>query len=308
MKTVSVLIACYNAELYLEKCLLSLFQQTLHNFEIIIVDDGSTDNSVQLINKICSGRNNVIFIPRQENLGVIKTRNELLEFAQQRSEYIAWCDADDIYHKNKLKLQYDFLKNNNEFLGCGTWYKKFGLNNRIIIKFVNPLALKIFTCFGSPVGFPTFMHKNNLGIYFNERLESSEDYQFVSDIAMQGKLTNIRKVLTFYRVHKSQESTKNNQRQLKVHHNIASACCLAHLAYYEKLHPTLLEPLITDIKTYDQIISMLSSLQDNIFDKTLASILDYRVLVYNKKNFGYLIKYIIKRGFRLLNIYKLYIR
>ena len=308
MKTVSVLIACYNAELYIEECLLSLLQQTLHNFEIIIIDDGSTDNSVQLINKICSGRDNVIFIPRKENLGVIKTRNELLDIAKQRSEYIAWCDADDIYHKSKLKCQYAFLKRNDEYIGCGTWYKKFGISNRKIVKFVNPLALKIFACFGSPVGFPTFMHKNDLNIRFNEELESSEDYQFVSDIAIQGKLTNIKKVLTFYRVHKLQESTKNYKRQLKVHQEIAAAFCRAHFPHYEKLHPIFLDPTIKDANTYAKIISLVSSLQCNIYDKTIASILDYRVLVYNKKNFGYLVRYIFKRGFYLLNIYKLYIR
>ncbi|MFB0713965.1 glycosyltransferase family 2 protein [Buttiauxella noackiae] len=308
MKKVSVLVACYNAHLYLEQCLSSLFNQTLDDFEIIIVDDGSTDGSAKLIEQLCTERENVTFLLRKENLGVIKTRNQLLKMAHERSEFIAWCDADDIYHHNKLELQYHFLKKNKEYIGCGTWYKKIGITNRKIIKFSNSYAINIFTCFGSPIGFPTFMHKNQLNIFFNENLESSEDYQFITDISMRGKLTNLRHTLTFYRVHNAQESTQNHVRQNKVHQEIAYANCKLQFQEYEKFYPLFLKPDIWDEKSLDVLLSFISSLKNNPRDQLLASILDYRMLVYNKKKYRFLLKYLTKRGLRFLNIYQLYIR
>lgn len=308
MKKVSVLVACYNAHLYLEQCLRSLFNQTLDDFEIIIVDDGSTDGSAKLIEQLCTGRENITFLLRQENLGVIKTRNQLLKMAHERSEFIAWCDADDVYHQNKLELQYSFLKKNKEYIGCGTWYKKIGVTNRKIIKFSNSFAINVFTCFGSPIGFPTFMHKNQLNIFFNENLESSEDYQFISDISMCGKLTNLRHTLTFYRVHDAQESTQNYVRQNKAHKEIAYANCKLQFQEYEKFYSLFLNPDIPDEKALDALLSFISSLKNNSRDQLLASILDYRMLVYNKKKYRFLLKYLTKRGLRFLNIYQLYIR
>lgn len=308
MKKVSVLIACFNAENYIEQCLNSLFVQSQRDYEIIIVDDGSSDSTVDIILTLIEGRNNVIFVPRKINLGTIKTRNELLKIAKSRSEYIAWCDADDIYHKDKLKIQYEFLRDNPIYLGCGTWYRKFGTVNRKVLKFTNPKANMFFTCFGSPVGFPTFMQKNDIDVYFDEKLESGEDYAYVSELAKIGPLTNIKRFLTHYRVHAKQESTLNNQRQKKVHDKVCSEICQYYLQDKEYLHPFINNPVIVDNPSLKIFVKYIKELEVEKNNHPLVSLFDYRFLSYNKKNINFIAKYFIHRNIKLFRIINLYFR
>nr|WP_024965014.1 glycosyltransferase family A protein [Pantoea sp. IMH] len=308
MKKVSVLIACFNAEQYIEQCLRSLFVQTLDDYEIIIVDDGSTDSTVNIIHSLIQGMNNVIFIPRKNNLGTIKTRNELLNLAENRSEYIAWCDADDIYHKDKLITQYNFLKKHPDYLGCGTWYKKFDSVNKKVFKFLNAKANTLFTCFGSPVGFPTFMQKNNIGILFDETLDSGEDYAYISELAKSGSITNIKRFLTYYRVHAKQESTLNYQRQKKVHDKVSRETCNFHLKDKENLYQYITNPVISDSCCLSKFVKQINHLNYNKDDAILASIFDYRFLSYNKRNIKFVMRYFLHRNVRMLSIIGLYIR
>ncbi|VTT27056.1 capsular polysaccharide biosynthsis protein [Klebsiella pneumoniae] len=308
MKKLSVLVACFNAEKHIEACLCSLFLQTLSDFEIIIVDDGSSDKTVDIIYSLISGRENVFFFPRELNIGTVKTRNELLKIADSRSEYIAWCDADDVYHKDKLKIQYEFLKKNPDYLGCGSWYRKFGGQNRKVIKFVNPEANRLFTCFGSPVGFPTFVQKNNIGVIFDESLESSEDYAYIGQLAKLGKLTNVKKYLTNYRVHENQESTLNFQRQMQVHKKISNDLCDFFLINKSYLYHYVANPVILDDKELTTFMSLMKSLDSEKDGKLLVAIFDYRFLVFNKKRILFLIKYIFHRNIKLFNLAALYVR
>ncbi|MGA7507547.1 MAG: glycosyltransferase family 2 protein [Erwinia billingiae] len=308
MKKVSVLIACFNAEKYIQQCLRSLFVQSLDDYEIIIVDDGSTDSTVVKIQDAIKGQDNVFFFPREENLGTIKTRNELLKISAHNSEFIAWCDADDVYHRNKLEIQYDFLKKNPEYIGCGTWYKKFGRVNKCVFKFVNAKANAFFTCFGSPVGFPTFMQKNSPGVCFDERLDSGEDYAYVSELAKLGHLTNIKKFLTYYRVHDAQESTQNIKRQRKVHDQVSAEMCKYYLANQQNLYPFISNPLISNENSLNDFILHLNELEINNDKSLFVAIFDYRFLSYNKKNVKMLVKYSLRRNIKLIRILFLYLR
>lgn len=89
---VSVIVPVYNAEKYLNRCLESLINQTLKNIEIICINDGSTDNSLQII-KDYSNKDNRIVVIDQQNQGVSASRNQGMKIA--KGEYLAFCDADD---------------------------------------------------------------------------------------------------------------------------------------------------------------------------------------------------------------------
>lgn len=308
MKKVSVLIACYNAEDYIKDCLQSLIVQTLDDYEIIIVDDGSTDRTVSIIHSVIDGVDNVTFSPRSHNLGTVKTRNELIGMARGRSEYIAWCDADDLYHIEKLKTQFNFLNKHPEYLGCGTWYKKFGTVRNKVLKFTLPEANKLFTCFGSPVGFPTFMLKNNTHVVFDESLDSGEDYAYLSELAKIGQITNIKRFLTYYRVHAKQESTFNFQRQRNAHNIVCQRISQFYLKDMEFLYPFINDPVINDVDSFYLFINIIRDLKQDKKNRILIALLDYRFLSYNKKKINLIMRFILIRNLDLLTLFKLYTR
>lgn len=107
---VSVIIPVYNAEKYLRECLDSVVNQTLKDIEIICVNDGSTDNSLQILEEYAS-QDNRIKIINQENQGAGAARNKGLEIAQ--GEYLSFLDADDYFELNMFEIMYKTSKTND---------------------------------------------------------------------------------------------------------------------------------------------------------------------------------------------------
>lgn len=136
MPEISIIIPVYNCEEYIEETLNSIQNQTFTDFEIIAVDDGSTDNSAQIIEQ-CAKKDSRIHLIKQENAGVSCARNKGMEFCC--GEYIAFCDADDLYLPNTLQTLINAIKKN----GCD-WiisgyervYFKETENNRIPVRTV----------------------------------------------------------------------------------------------------------------------------------------------------------------------------
>jgi glycosyltransferase involved in cell wall biosynthesis len=111
-KRLSIIIPVYNAELFLEKCLHSCADQDIQpdDYEIIVINDGSTDNSAHIINSVKADYSNFVFIDKQ-NGGVSSARNVGLDIA--KGEYVWFVDADDWIETNCLAFLLDIVKNNN---------------------------------------------------------------------------------------------------------------------------------------------------------------------------------------------------
>lgn len=108
----SVIVNTYNSAKTVEKTLNSVFAQTFTNYEIIVVDDHSTDDTVSIIKKVITGYNKKVkVIKLEENQGIAKSRN--IGIDQSEGEYIAFLDGDDLWKKNKLMIQYNELKKNS---------------------------------------------------------------------------------------------------------------------------------------------------------------------------------------------------
>lgn len=119
----SILIPVYNVEKYLLECLNSVLQQDYHNYEIIIIDDGSTDKSIEIIKNTCKANNKIKYY-MQENQGLILTRRSLLKHAQ--GDYILFLDSDDYLEKNTLSyLNSKIEKYHTDLLIFK--YKRFGV-------------------------------------------------------------------------------------------------------------------------------------------------------------------------------------
>ncbi len=109
--SVDILIACYNGEKYINRCLNSVLNQTYKNISIIIVNDGSTDNSKKIIKEYSKNNKNIKLI-NQENKGLAKTRNILLDNA--KSNYIYFLDVDDFIDNNCIENMINALDGYND--------------------------------------------------------------------------------------------------------------------------------------------------------------------------------------------------
>ena len=117
--TVSAIVAVYNAELYITECLDSIFTQTYLPHEVIIIDDGSTDGTL----KILESYPQKIRLYSRENRGVSATLNEAIGYVT--GQYIAILDADDLWVKDKLELQVAHLEINKNLDACFTMLQQF---------------------------------------------------------------------------------------------------------------------------------------------------------------------------------------
>lgn len=112
---VSVIISCYNHEKYIEESILSVLNQDYNNIELLVVDDGSSDRSVDVINRL-KEKYGFYFLP-QKNKGLTKTLNETI--AKSKGEYIVPLGSDDVMLPHRISAQIEHIKNKPEVGICG---------------------------------------------------------------------------------------------------------------------------------------------------------------------------------------------
>ena len=134
---VSIVVPIYNTEQYISKCIESLINQTYKNLEIILIDDGSTDNSFNICKKY-QKEDERIKLFHKENGGVSSARNYGIKKAT--GEYICFCDSDDYYSLEALTIMTDTIRDSNADLCC---FGRYGgsFENKYISKRENPLEL-----------------------------------------------------------------------------------------------------------------------------------------------------------------------
>ena len=118
MPKISILLTSYNHEKYLRKSIDSILNQTFKDFELIIVDDCSTDNSYGIIESYNDER--IIKVRHDVNIGYCMTKELVSSF---KSEYFAIAHSDDVWEKEKLEKQYKYLENHSNVAACFTWVK-----------------------------------------------------------------------------------------------------------------------------------------------------------------------------------------
>ena len=199
---ISVLLPAFNAGKYIESSIQSILNQTYSNFELIILNDGSSDSTEEIIKSFKDSR--IIYVKNEQNIGLVNTLNKGLKLAN--GKYIARMDADDISYIDRFSKQYLFLENNPSYIICSSSRKNFNdSNNREHISYmpVSDSAIRISSIFSSPFTHPAVMFrkeiilKNNL--FYDENFKYSEDYEFWTRILKHGKGYNFNEVLLAYR-------------------------------------------------------------------------------------------------------------
>ena len=150
MKKVSVIIPIYNSSKHIKECLESVVNQTYKNIEIIVVDDKSTDNSVEIVKNIKDDR--IKIIAQKQNIGAAMTRNRGIDEAL--GEYICFLDSDDYWFLDKIEKQVNFMEENNYtfIYGAYSYLKNGNIKKAKIPKSLNyKQSLKNHAIFTSTV-------------------------------------------------------------------------------------------------------------------------------------------------------------
>lgn len=211
---VSVIMSVYNTDPdWLGMAIESILQQTLTNFEFIIIDDKSTDESGQIIQSYALTDPRIIFLKNESNLGLTKSLNRGLKIA--KGKYIARMDADDISVNDRLEYQFRYMELNKNVAVTGGNIYVHGHNGDFITAYNDdPDILNIQMMFhNAGVPHPTAMIRKSFldsnHIAYDETILKSQDYALWSEILTAGgKIKLLPKVLLEYRIHAGQISAK----------------------------------------------------------------------------------------------------
>lgn len=221
---ISVIMSNYNTpEVYLRTAIESILSQTYQRFEFIIVDDCSTDNSVEIIESYNDSR--IIVLKNSENMGITKSLNKALCVA--KGEYIARMDADDESLGTRFEKQVQYLKDNPSVVVCGTWVEIFGeateqYKNKYSCKSIpNREEFQIQLLFGNHTNIihPTAMFRYEVllenNIRYEERYIYAQDYRMWVSCSRVGECSNVPEVLFRYRVHNKAISSNKKNAQME---------------------------------------------------------------------------------------------
>lgn len=206
---VTVLIPVHNAEHFVVDAIKSVLAQTFDDFELLIIDDGSTDSTPELISQFGDPRIRLVFNSR--NMGVADTLNRGLDLA--RGDYIARMDADDLCRPRRLERQVDLMDSHQEVVLCGTWYRRFGSRrDRAVKPPLSDSALRSWLFVGCPIAHPTVMIRRsvllNHEFRYDPRIGRAEDYDLWSRLIRSGKIATVPEILLDYREHAGQVTTQ----------------------------------------------------------------------------------------------------
>jgi glycosyltransferase involved in cell wall biosynthesis len=135
MPLVSIITPLYNSERFIKETIMSVLTQTYTNWEMIIVDDSSTDNSVDIVKNLIAGDPRIKLIRLSKNSGADVARNTAIEAAQ--GKYVAFLDSDDLWHPEKLEKQIRFMED-NDYLLTYTYYEQMDTDGNYLGKIVTP--------------------------------------------------------------------------------------------------------------------------------------------------------------------------
>jgi glycosyltransferase involved in cell wall biosynthesis len=213
---VSVILPAYNAEHYIELSIQSILEQSYQNFELIIVNDGSTDNTKERILAFSDER--IIYLENKKNCGLIPTLNSAI--SQSKGRFIARMDADDIALKHRLKYQVHFLENNPDYILCGGaayLMDKDGQTIGNMCRTSTNESIRANLLFTNPFIHPTIMIRTEIikKYLYREDALHCEDLELWIRLSKNkdNKLANLPQKLIKYRIHATNVSVTHKKFQ-----------------------------------------------------------------------------------------------
>ena len=246
---ITVLMPCYNAEKYLDVAIESIVSQTYQNLHILLLNDGSTDSTLEICQQWSQKDTRIEIIQNEQNLGLIKTLNKGILLSS--SPYIARMDADDRSALNRIQKQVEFLLQNEEIGIVGTTSLPIDLEGKLInekesLTYLHPETLS-FSCFftqpffhGSILGKTQILKKN----LYSEAYKHSEDFELWLRLNSKGvKFKNLTSTIYYYRINPEGVSKSNEKTQIESHNK-------ASLFYLKK---------VTEFPIDEEIVGLLNN-------------------------------------------------
>ena len=212
---VSVVIPSYNCGAFLDDAVGSVLGQTYANLELVIVDDGSQDDSAAIVRTWQSKTDKIVYLKHEQNQGLAAARNTGIR--QARGELIALLDADDVWLPDKLEVQLENMRQLDVDAVFSNWFVWDGVNKKLAYEF------DVYRLFSGYDGLCAFIRHNfgnsstvlvkrsafdTVG-FFDETLSSGEDYDLWLRFLLKGlKLGFMPEALAYYRQHPAQMSVK----------------------------------------------------------------------------------------------------
>ena len=225
MPKISVVMPVYNGERYLKEAVDSILNQTLSDFEFIIIDDGSTDSTEDIIKSYSDSR--IKYIKNEKNLGVALTLNKGLDAAT--GEYIARMDADDISLSDRFHKQTAFMEEHKNIAVCSGIMEYFGeIKTPKCYTVFGIENMRINMLFDSCLYHPAVMMRRSVieaeHYRYDNAFDKVEDYELWTRVMLKYDIDNVNSVLLRYRIHKNQVTQnyteEHNIRASKVRHNL----------------------------------------------------------------------------------------
>ena len=215
MPKISVIMPAYNAEKYLREAIDSILGQTFTDFELIVINDCSRDDTEQIILSYQDPR--IVYLKNEKNLGVAGTLNRGLEVA--RGAYIARMDADDRSVPDRFQRQVGYMDANPLTVVCGSRVTVFSDDGqqRQADYPTEDAQIRATLLVACPFAHPSVMIRrqalSQLGSGYEEAFEKVEDYRLWTRLAEVGQLKNLEESLLFYRKHPGQVCATSSQVQ-----------------------------------------------------------------------------------------------
>ncbi|GAB5562287.1 MAG: hypothetical protein SynsKO_39340 [Synoicihabitans sp.] len=210
----TVLMPTYNSAKFVGAAVESILNQTVDNFELLIVDDGSSDDTVSVVQSYRDPR--IRLVQRSTNGGIVAALNDGL--AQIQSPFVMRMDADDVSLPERLKIQIKYLEQNQNLALCGSDF--FPLIEGATelsswVKFFEPEQVSVACLFTNPICHPTVTFRRSLlpTEGYTAAYPHAEDFAMWITLSEHSRITNLPDKLLKYRVHPEQVSKTDNPAQ-----------------------------------------------------------------------------------------------
>lgn len=215
---VSVIMPAYNAEKYIAEAIDSILNQTYKNFELIILDDASTDNTWKIIEDYASKDKRIISIRNEKNLYIAGNRNKGISIA--KGTYIVWQDADDVSYPTRIKKLVQFMEDSVRVGICGSYIQSFNERGDLDVRryATDDRTLRAHIFMFSPVAQPAAIIRSDI---FSKVGEFDESYPPAEDIDMSFRIgefydfANLPEILLKYREHPDSATHTKLKKQLE---------------------------------------------------------------------------------------------
>lgn len=213
MAKVTILMPTYNVAPYVKEAIASVLRQTYRDFELLVIDDCSTDNTVSLVHSIDDPR--IRIVQNEKNLGLAENLNRGLSHIT--TEYVARMDGDDIAEPFWLEREVTILDSHPEIGICGGGFERFGTVKSLVRfpeRHEDCMANMLFEC---SVIVPTFRMSlyRDQGLRYSTYAFPAEDYRFWAEGLRVTRIYNIQETLFHYRMHPTQICTARREDQQK---------------------------------------------------------------------------------------------